>query len=242
MNKGVILGILLLTFLGCKKGNFQNPLKKHYEISGTFYCDYNLKPVAFANLELYSENLSSGSGEPKLIQKTTTDINGIFSFNYPKKKDESTLFIRKAIGGNPSNFLAKPLLMGIPPNENYNTDVFQYPFGNVRIKLDYSGSYGLGDTLYIAGLPLETNSNFYKVNVSGTNLPGLIIPFPVINNEFGPYRTYWKPDLRELTSTTTYFGIGKQQLTASINVDTLQQQKVFIREYPSLSVLRLKLD
>jgi len=108
--KSTLYSLLFLLFLtSCDEDGLVNPFKKYYAVSGVYFEGSNQKPVPFADLILYSENLGSGSGKPKEVDYVTTDENGYFEFKYPKRKTWSNMYIQKDPTGNPINFLAKKL-------------------------------------------------------------------------------------------------------------------------------------
>ena len=244
MKLKLIFGFVFLTsvFISCDEDGLVNPFKKYYTISGVYFEGSNQKPIPFADLILFSENLSSGSGKPKEIEMVTTDVNGYFEFKYPQKDKWSNLYIQKSPSGNPTNFLAKTLLKNITPNQNLTTNIYHDPFGNIRFDLVYDDIYSSGDTLYIAGLQLEKDSPLYRENLEGKNTPGLVIPFPLISNQVGPFEIYYHPDLEIQLKYPIYFGVGKSQLTEALNGDTTLRQMVLVRPFPNLSVVRLKLN
>lgn len=233
----------VLVLYACRDSNFNNPFKNQYKVSGTFFEGSNLKPVAFADIILFSENLSSGSGKPKEIAYTTTDVNGYFEFSYNQKKNLSDLFIQKDPTGNPVSFLAKTLLNGIAPNQNVTRNIFYHPFSLVRLSVSGSEQY-YNDTLFVAGFQLENSRATpatYQLNVQNSGLPGFSFPLPLQSNQIGPFEVYWQPDLQSQFMFPIYFGVGKKQLLQALNGDTLLQKKVLVMPYPQVSEVRITL-
>ncbi len=151
MKYRIIILILLVSFIGCKKDESAN---KTYTISGTLNFDCNT-PFANSDLQFYENATFLSHGGT--IGTVKTDANGHFTFTYTARRNSTTLSILTLIAGiSPSC-----ILDNIPEDCDLPEFNLYYKTLSYRIfKVSCTTPLTSNDTLYVG---YSTNSYKYYV-------------------------------------------------------------------------------
>ncbi len=196
MKNIIIILILLVSFIGCKKDESAN---KTYTISGTLNFDCNT-PFANSDLQFYENATFLSHGGT--IGTVKTDANGHFTFTYTARRNSTTISILTLIAG-----ISPSCILDNIPEDCDIIEIKSYYSTQTKliVKVSTSNPLSNNDTLFLQNL-----SQFYI----GPFMNGAIVD--TINGNMSFSLDY--NDLKSpLKLTPRYWAIGKNNFINNKN-------------------------